>query len=404
MDETMLNLFSFNANGLNNRLKRQTVLTWLETNHKGILFIQESHSTSDMEPLWKKEAPNYDIYFSHGTSNSKGVCTMFPKYLNIEVYETISDIYGRFLLIHLNISDVEFVLVNIYAPTKNNPNDQITFLKFIQEKLVRFMGKTIIMSGDFNTYINPMLDKKGGSDEPQTQYSEQLGNLLDELDLYDSYRAEHPNTKCFTWRNRGRAGLVQSRLDMFFVSLHLQFNNVKSYIYPGIRSDHSLIRICLQLNENWKRGRGFYKFNLLLLQDPDYVNKINNTLDELSHSTLDISNKAMRWDYIKCKIRGISISHSSYRAKQNREQELSLLDKLKEVENIISETPTPEYLDQYSNLKNSLNVLYSKKAQGSMIRSKDKFIEENEKKLKVFSKFRKEKLQYKMHQMFECKW
>ena len=53
------------------------------------------------------------------------------------------------------------MLVNLYAPTKDNPEEQKLFLNFVREHLCDFLGKKIIIGGDFNMYMNPELDKKG---------------------------------------------------------------------------------------------------------------------------------------------------------------------------------------------------------------------------------------------------
>ena len=70
----------------------------------------------------------------------------------------LSDKSRRFLLLHTCIDNSEFVLVNLYAPTKDNPEEQKLFLNFVREHLCDFLGKMIIMGGDFN--MNPELDKK----------------------------------------------------------------------------------------------------------------------------------------------------------------------------------------------------------------------------------------------------
>ena len=78
---------------------------------------------------------------------------------------------------------------------------------------------------------------------------------------------------CFTWRNKGRGGWVQSRLDMFLVSEDLHYYNIKSQIHPSIKSDHSLIHIRFNNIKQWSRGSGFYKLNIKLYENIEYVEK-----------------------------------------------------------------------------------------------------------------------------------
>ena len=111
-----IKILSLNCNGLNNKLKRTSVLSWLASNHKGLTFLQETHSSEAVELDWNKYASDYNIW-------ARGVCIMIPKQLSYKVVKQISDENGRFLLLHTFIDNSEFVLVNLYARTKDNPEE-----------------------------------------------------------------------------------------------------------------------------------------------------------------------------------------------------------------------------------------------------------------------------------------
>lgn len=51
----------------------------------------------------------------------------------------------------------------------------------------------------------------------------------------------------------------------------------------------------------------------------------------------DMVNKALLWDYIKCEIRGATISYASFKAKQRRQQETFLINQLGFLEQNIDE-------------------------------------------------------------------
>ena len=252
------------------------------------------------------------------------------------------------------------------------------------------MGKQIIIGGDFNICMDPILDKKGRCIETYCKSANMLKSLMTELNLCDIYRIQHPSLKRFTWRNKGRAGWVQSRLDMFLVSEDMHYNNIKSYIHPSIKSDHSLIHISFKSTQQWSRGRGFYKFNTKLLEDTDYVEKMNAKLSSLYEESRDFTNKALFLDYLKCEIRGFSISYSAYKAKQNKQKESLLKAKLAELEHTVSETPTPDTIDKYYNIKSELETLYVERSRGSMIRSRVQYINENENATKFFLNLEKQ--------------
>ena len=82
--------------------------------------------------------------------NSRGVAILFPSKCDYELYEVIRDNTGRFLLLDLKVNGQPYVLVNIYAPTKDKAFEQRAFLEFIDERLDEYNGKDIIVGGDFN--------------------------------------------------------------------------------------------------------------------------------------------------------------------------------------------------------------------------------------------------------------
>ena len=148
---------------------------------------------------------------------------------------------------------------------------------------------------------------------------------MEEFDLCDIFRLQHPNTHRYTWRNMVKGGLVQSRLDMFFVSKNMQFQQIKSYIRTSTLSDHSLIQISFFLDNEWIRGRGFYKFNIKLLEDKTYVDAMNQKLDSLFSLREDFTDKSVLWDFVKIKI-SFSISYSSFKAKESRYKEQKIVN------------------------------------------------------------------------------
>ena len=83
-----------------------------------------------------------------------------------------------------------------------------------------------------------------------------LKSFKPEFGLCDIYHVQHPTQHRFTWRNKGKGGLVQSRLDMFLVSEDFQYHNRSSYIHPSIKSDHSIIKINYINIGQLGRGRG----------------------------------------------------------------------------------------------------------------------------------------------------
>ena len=85
---------------------------------------------------------------------------------------------------------------------KDQKQEQLGFFNYVFNVLKDFTGKTIIVGGDFNTCLNPSLDKLGGSMEKQSETSKQLLNFCDLYNLFDVFRFYNPESKTFTWRNK----------------------------------------------------------------------------------------------------------------------------------------------------------------------------------------------------------
>ena len=135
MARSKLKLASLNTRGLGDKKKRRTVLKWLQSNHskrEGIIFLQETHTTELSEQIWKKDWDG-QAFFSHGTCGSRGVAILIPKSMSITVNNRITDDNGRLIILHCKIDDEKFVLVNIYAPTKDHQHDQIALLQDLNE-------------------------------------------------------------------------------------------------------------------------------------------------------------------------------------------------------------------------------------------------------------------------------
>ena len=109
----------------------------------------------------------------------------------------------------------------------------------------------IIIGSDLNTYMNPALDKEREICEKNSESSVIQQDLLCELNLCDIYRLQHPNIQVHLMKKNEKNGWVHSRLDMFLVSQEQRFQNIKSFMRPSIKSDHSLIEINFAINGEW---------------------------------------------------------------------------------------------------------------------------------------------------------
>lgn len=321
-----LKLYTFNCRGLCNGSKRRAVLKWLKQFYPGIILLQETHSTQLSEKEWCKDWGG-TVYFSHGTSSRKGVAILIPPKLDIIVKDEKRDDDGRILILDTSTDYGPLTISNVYFPTKDKSTDQIVLVNKLKEMLIDFQDKSLIVGGDFNICQNPDLDKIGGINENKSKAAQEMETFKTDFNLIDLWRTMYPDSKRCTHRQISKAGLVQSRLDYFLISTYLLYDVECCKIYPGIKSDHSLVHIAFKLNDIQSRGRGFVKFNSMLLQDKHYVTLIKKAIANFAVFNKNLTNKALFWDCLKCEIRGRTISYSAALAKKRRKTEADLIQK-----------------------------------------------------------------------------
>ena len=66
---------------------------------------------------------------------------------------------------------------------------QINFISELQHLLKSYEGYNIMMGGDFNVILDPLIDKKGGNTDPckRSRYISELNGLYEALDICDIY-------------------------------------------------------------------------------------------------------------------------------------------------------------------------------------------------------------------------
>ena len=124
-----------------------------------IIFLQDTHCTPDIQRIWRSEWGG-DIIFANGASNSRGVAILFDRNLKYECLQKVIDVQGRYIVAHVIIDGIEYLLCNIYAPTQGNEMDQLLTLTQILEELKEIETENFIVGGDFNEVLDPATDRK----------------------------------------------------------------------------------------------------------------------------------------------------------------------------------------------------------------------------------------------------
>ena len=175
----------------------------------------------------------------------------------------------------------------------------------------------------------------------------------------DIWRIRNPKTKTFTFRQKHLSGLIQRRLDYFYISHSMQVSVKNTDALASLLSDHSPITFSCFKNEESNRGRGLWKFNNSLIENEEYVLQMKkfilDTLNELF--TENILDDQVKWEYLKYNIRKYTIKFSKELAKNTNKTIDDLETKLKHYEK------HENYVDNidYKVCKLQLDEIYEKK-------------------------------------------
>lgn len=295
-----LQLTTLNVNGLGNPSKRRAIFESLRTAKNDICFLQETHSTKERERVWSTEWGG-KILFAHGTSGSRGVAVLFSRSLSPTIRLIRRDSQGRFILVQLLIDGWPVTLVNIYAPTADQPDNQTKFLEDLENLLHDLDISNLILGGDFNCCLDPSSDKfhrdnpsnSHDSSSPATGARLALRALLEEFAISDVWRMLHPTARQFTFRRQAYA----SRLDYWFISEHLTEWIKAVEILPAAQSDHSAVSLSLQ-TVSISRGPGLWRFDNALLSNKDFVSEMLVFLQSYQFDD-NLSSPHAQWEFFK---------------------------------------------------------------------------------------------------------
>ena len=390
MAEIDLQIFSLNCNGLNDDVKRNAVFSKLKRSAAGIYLLQETHSTLKIEQRWQHEWGNKAMYFSQGTSNSRGVAIIITNNYDANIVNIRRDTEGRILIVDLERRGTIYTIGNLYAPTRNFEREQQNVFNEFATHLNCMKNEHTILGGDFNLYMDPRLDKLDNMPEnhDNRNYREDIISYLEVNNLVDAWRTVNPDRKFFTWHR----GNKRSRLDYLFCSDHL-LNFIENVnILPGVLSDHSLLKLALKSGNDQIKGRGFWKFNSSLLHDSIYVNNIKGVIDNTKSIHCNLVDKGALWELVKLEIRTFTIPYCVQRKKQNQAHEKELNNKFKRLHDIInSDSVVNEATtNEFYRIKSQLEDMEKERARGIILRSKAQWVEEGEKNTSYFLRLEKQ--------------
>jgi hypothetical protein len=265
-----------------------------------------------------------------------------------------------------------FQVVNVYGPNGRQPGEQ--FFSSILPQIDPAIHS--ILCGDFNSVVNPQLDRMGCNTSSYWSYNWplSLSFLTSHLNLVDAWREKHPSARDYTWRRPN--GSQASRLDMFWISSDLLDSVQQVDILPFFRSDHSYVFLRITLPNMPDCGPGVWKFNTSLLGDDIFTARIRDFWRSWQDQCDSFPSLDMWWDAGKDRLKKIMKRYSREKAVSRRARISSLENTLyhlnrranngDDVSQFIKETKT------------LLELEHIHHAEGVRLRAKEQWAEEGE--------------------------
>lgn len=384
-----IKISSTNVRGMNDFQKRRDVLNYLRQQNFNIYCLQDTHFTESLHPYISAEWGGEVLYSSY-TSNSRGVCILFNNDFEYKIIKSKHDMNGNFIVVDLEIEGKRLTLINLYGPNEDSPEFYIKLAEIIEE----YDNDTLIMCGDFNLVQDQHLDTYNYVNINNPKAKDCVLTMKEDFNLTDPFRELYNQKIRYTWRKTNP--VKQARLDFFLISdgLMPSINNID--ILPSYRSDHSTVVLTFYINE-FRKGKGLWKFNNSLLKDTEYVKTIKDCINRVKEQYMipiynidflqnndsndmqfTISDQLFL-ETLLIEIRGKTISYSAYKKKQCNLREQSLIEEIKKLEEA-----TTQDINQLEEKKTELQNIRKEKMQGIMVRAKVRWAEEGEKPTKYF--------------------
>ena len=243
-----------------------------------------------------------------------------------------------------------------------------------------------IIIGDFNLTLNVELDRYNTYSN-NTKSREVVEVMMEEFCLRDVWRNQNPDTLEYSWINGGDRQR-RSRIDFALVSGGLDQKVLSPTYLVGIQSDHRAFYMVVDLNP-FERGRGYWKLNTSLLQDPLYVKKMNQNIVQWI-SSLEDNKPIEKWEILKQKIKKVTIEYSKAKVSETKLVIAQLSEKIYEYECTLPLTEEQDKILEAT--KEELEEKLEEQVRGAMFRSKVRWFEEGERNTKYFFSLEKAKL------------
>ncbi|MFO7663442.1 MAG: exodeoxyribonuclease III [Chloroflexota bacterium] len=258
----MLNLYSWNVNGLRAVHRKGIFLEWLESTQPDILGLQETRCRPDQLPDEVRNPPGYHTYWAAAERGGYSGVALYSKREPLSVETGLGfddyDREGRTLIADYG----DFAFITAYFPNGKRDLSRVPFkMQYKADFLarcnrLRAAGRPVVFCGDVNTAHQPIDLARPRHNEKSTGFLPEERLWLDEITgqgYIDTFRRRNPDLAgAYTWWAQftfSREKNVGWRLDYFFITPDLEPHVVDARIHPEVMgSDHCPVSLTLNFD------------------------------------------------------------------------------------------------------------------------------------------------------------
>jgi len=268
---------------------------------------------------------------------------------------------------------IKWQVLNVYTPADTTLQE--AFYSSLPNPPPHLSDRSLI-AGDWNC-LPSSLDKVGGSSELANPCPDSLMQYTALNNLVDIWRHQHPTdreTTCQSIRRfQGDNALNESRIDRWLLSDALKNRSDSHVIHTmlNFQSDHSPVALIINPLVQVERGKGYWMLNTSILTNEEYRKEIEVFLNHAPARLTSFESRLQWWDWIKKRIKLISIAHCTRIQKRRKEEEAKLTEALLSSRKEWIRSPHGEICkNDYLQAKKNLSALQTAALEGAKIRSR----------------------------------
>ena len=311
------------------------------------------------------------------TYHTAGVVILFSENFKGKIQNIVHDNAGRIITITFTLKKQNFHITTLYG--SNKPHHRENFFQSLTNHTTS--TQNTIIDGDFNMVIE-FTDKTGGAIcNTHLLRSIPLNELLKNQNLQDTWRKIHPNKINYTYHRT--LSNIHSRLDRIYSSQNL--NIIDSKILPFQYSDHDAVFAEFLLSVR-TRAPGYWKLNTSILDHETFRIAFQTFWQEWKQQQKDYKDMSTWWEVGKLYFKMLATQYCVQMQKNIRNKQDELTQFI-----TIEKTKANPNQDKIQEAHQHLQDIDNYKISGSIIRSKEKMILEQEKPNKFFFHQEKQK-------------